>query len=153
MKSSPLFGNGYYYPPQMAAHLPFMPHPAAMMNMAALGGHLPHGRLNGRVDDTPSNNKDSNNLASPIKDGGGGGGGGSIFDRHKFDELSHVTTAEASSTEKNNNSGASTMTTTPRTCTPRLPGSDVPLNLNMRDRERRASIDDSGVTSSRVAVF
>ena len=35
LKKSPLFGNGYQYPPQLAAHIPFMPmgHPA-MINLA-----------------------------------------------------------------------------------------------------------------------
>lgn len=58
MKTSPLFGSGYYYPPQMAAHLQFMPHPA-MMNMA-MNGHLqprPNGIMDGPKD-----------LSSPIKD-------------------------------------------------------------------------------------
>ena len=65
MKSSPLFGNGYYYPPQMAAHLPFMPHPA-MMNMAALGGHLPPNRPpNGGIPQDGGGPKD---LSSPVKD-------------------------------------------------------------------------------------
>ena len=135
MKSSPLFGNGYYYPPQMAAHLPFMPHPA-MMNMAALNGHLHHnsGRPNGGRADTP---KDLS--CSPMKDTSAL----SAFDRNKFaDDVIRERN------EKNNNTtpcGASPPPL-PRG-TPRLlggGGGDRPLNLNVREHERRMSVDRSG---------